>query len=157
MFKQTIELQDDGESDCTAFLGMQLGWSADKPAVRISAPVITDRLLEQEGMADFQPAPTSGSPKRTGGGRRPAVYEIQKLPVARTDGLFWISRIGHPEIAYLANAPARVAHNLGPTHWHVSTQRALETGRSCCRKALPSDRFVYVQAPRRGLGLRLRG
>jgi len=132
MFKNRFELQDDGESDCTGFLGMQLRWAPNKSWVRISTPGIISRLLESEGLADCTPAPTPGCPK--------TLISDRDCPVEGPEGdsdrrimqgrnyrsrlgaLLWISRIGHPEIAFQVNSLARVAHNPGPAHWDASTR-----------------------------------
>lgn len=132
MFKSKFELQDDGETDCTAFLGMQLEWTPDCTSVRISTPGIIKRLLEQEGMVDCAPVPTPGCPKTLISDRDcPAegpdgdadrAFMKDKGYRSRVGALLWISRIGHPEIAFQVNALARVAHNPGPAHWHASTR-----------------------------------
>jgi len=83
-------------------------------------------------MADCLSAPTPGCPKILVSDRDCPVkgpegdndrrFMKDKNYRSRIGALLWISRIGHPEIAYQVNALARVAHNPGPAHWDASTR-----------------------------------
>jgi hypothetical protein len=65
--QQRFELQDDGMTDVTAFLGMQFDWSVSDGlrSLALSMPAQVRYVLELLGITNAKPAKTPGTPLLT--------------------------------------------------------------------------------------------
>ena len=148
-----FDLQDDGMTDATAFLGMQFAWSFvdGLRSLAVSMPAQLSYVLELLGITDAKPARTPGTPGSTikladSPPAGPEGGDERKLMASRgyrsvVGSLLWLSRVFRVDIAQQVNACARVGHNPGDTHW----QALKHVGRYLLRT--PEHALTYTTAP----------
>ena len=130
MLQTKFELQDDGQTDCSSFIGMNLTWGPDRRWLMLDSPKTVDTMLDDHGFTSCRPSFTTGVPKTLISlADCPADDDVEQIAFmkgkpyrARVGSLLWYARLVRPDIAYQVNALASVAHNPGKAHWDATSQ-----------------------------------
>ena len=130
LLQKEYQLQDDGMSDATAYLGMRIDWApwvnGSRAWARVSCPGAIDHHVTAANFDGCKTVSTPAVPKtscmlsdcpapgKSGDAERAEVACFNYR--ARCGELLWISRVARPDISHAVNDLARVAHNRA---WHM--------------------------------------